>query len=306
MVAILSKIAAVGAALQSVGIDPYGAGHDVWRLKMLDPPGTEFIGQFVAEDVTENIGARISNDGSLNKDETSKKYLGGSGDTTTFKARIFATNTLKNVKTGIRQLKSFAKRDPALKRAPIFRFQAGTEIAMMCFVKSPGGIVYDRPRRDSGAIRGATFNMALEVIEELPTKQDGMTVASLIKTGLGIALAAAGISNSLGKINIPNASLHSKGKRMVIKQGQTFEEIARIEYEDALSGDVLRRVYYQQPLSQIKSALETGDIIDLVDAVDLAGVDVTPQSEFLKDALVNRQVISDQFALRGTNKTIFV
>lgn len=299
-----------GAALASLpgqfGLDIFGSGPDVWRLKMLDPPETEFIGQYIAENVTENISARISNDSSLNKDDPNKSYLGGAGDTITFNARIYANNTVKNVKTEIDQLRKFSKRKDELKRAPIFRLQIGTDFAVICFVRSPGGIVYDRPRRDNGAMRGATFKMVVEVIDSLPTKEEGMSLISIVKTGLGIVGAAAGIGATLGLINVPGGSLHRKGRRFVTKQNQTFEEAAKLEYGNALSGDILRRVYYQQPLSQIKLALEIGDMIDLVDPTDLSGIEVTPQSEFLKDTLVNRQVITDHFTLRGQTKTIFV
>lgn len=278
---------------------------DVWRLKMKDPPNTDFRGQFVAEGLIENIGARLSDDGALNKQSTDTKYLGGQGETINFKTRIWANSSVKNVKKSVELLKSFTKRDPDLKRAPIFTFTSGTEIQCLCFVQTVGGIAYDKPRSD-GTIRGATFSVVLTKIEELPTKEQGLSIASLVKTGLGIISAAAGFGSILGKINIPGGSLHIKGKKVITKQSQTFEHLAQQEYGQALIGDVLRRAHYQKPLSQIKMSLEIGDVVDLVEESDILTIPITPQSIALLDGTVNRQNIQDQLDLRGGSKVIYV
>lgn len=300
----LAAVTQLTETLGQFGVE-LSSARNVWRLKMLDPPESEFVGMFIAQDLTENVGQRLSKTQGLNQQSSQKGYLGGAEDSITFNTRIWANNSVKNIKSSIDALKSFTKRDSKLKRAPIFKFTSGTEVACKCFVESVGGIKYDDPRED-GSIRGASFSIALAVIEELPTKEQGLSLASLAKSGLSVISAVAGLGTSLGFIDIPGGSLHRKGRKVIVKQGQTFEQIAQLEYGDALAGDILRRVYYQQPLSQIKTALETGDYIDLVEDTDIAGIETTPQSLFLQDNLTNNTAIEEHFDRRGGDKTIFI
>lgn len=282
---------------------------DVWRLKMVDnifgDVGREFIGQFAALDLTENVGQRVSDTPSLNQQDTDKKYLGGQGDTITFNARVWASSSIRNVRKSVERLKSFSKRNDELKRSPIFTFTAGTELQCTCFVRSVGGIKYD-PLRSDGTIRGATFGITLTKIEDKPTDVQGKSIAALIKSGLGIVSAAAGLASVLGKINIPGGSLHTKGKQVIVKQGQTFEHIAQQHYNDALVGDLLRRAYFNKPLSIIKLALEAGDVIDIIDADEVYDIPITPQSVALKDNETNKQNIANHLELRGGSRRIYV
>ena len=73
------------------------------------------------------------------------------------------------------------------------------------------------------------------------------------------------------------------GKEIIVKQGETFEHIAQKHYGDAHVGDILRRAHYNKPLNEIKSSLETGDVVDLVADDEIFGIAVTPQSIALKD-----------------------
>ena len=282
---------------------------NVWRLKMKDLGEQEFKGQFLAEDLTENVGARISSRSSLNQQSTDSKYLGGDAETITFTTRIWASNSVKNVKKTVDLLKSFTKWNSKLKRSPIFTFTAGTEVQALVFVKSVGGIKYDRPRSD-GSIRGAVFSVQLSVIEDIESKQNSLSIAALVKSGLGIVSAAQGLLSggfgAFGKISIPGGSLHTKGKKIIVKDGETFEHIAQKEYGDALVGDILRRAHYNKPLNQIKSSLEVGDVVDLVQEDEIFGIVVTPQSIPLKDNTENLDNINNQFELRGKSKTVFI
>lgn len=282
---------------------------NVWRLKMKDLDETEFKGQFLAEDLTENVGARISSRGALNQASTDSKYLGGDDQTITFTTRVWATNSIKNVKKTVELLKSFSKRNPKLKRSPIFIFTAGTEVQALVFVKSVGGIKYDRPRSD-GSIRGAVFGIQLSVIEDIETKPNSLSIATLVKSGLGIISSVQGLSSgglgAFSKISIPGGSLHTKGKEIIVKDGQTFEHIAQREYGDALVGDILRRAHYNKPLNELKSSLEVGDVVDLVVEDEIFGIVVTPQSLPLQDNQINLDNINRHFELRGKTKTVFI
>lgn len=282
---------------------------NIWRLKLKDDKSSlkanEFKGQFVAENYTENIGSRLSNQKGLNQQNADIKYISGDDETVNFTTRLWATNSIKNIKSSVDQLKAFTKRDPVLKRSPIFIFTSGTELQFTCFVKSIGGVSYDIPRSD-GSIRGATFNVTLEKIDDLQPKSAGLSLASLVKSGLGLISAAQGITSGLGLINIPFGSLHRKGRKIITKQGQTFEHIAQLEYGDALVGDILRRIHFQNPLNQIKPALETGDIVDLVHEDEIHSIPITPTSVALKDETIVRQNIQAHLELRGVARTIYV
>lgn len=282
---------------------------DVWRLKMLELDEQEFRGQFYAQDLTENVGQRVDSKNSLNRETAEGTYLGGESGTVTFTTKVWASSSIKNVKKSIESLKSFTKRVDKLKRAPMFMFTSGTEFHYKCFVKTVGGIKYDKPRPD-GSIRGATFSITLTKIEDVPQKQTSLSIASLVKTGLGAISAVQGLAEgglgAFSKISIPGGSLHTKGKQVIVKDGETFEHIAQREYGDALRGDILRRGHYNKPLNEIKSALEVGDVVDLVVDEEIFEIEVTPQSVPLKESTESLDNITKQFELRGNSKTIYV
>jgi len=278
---------------------------NVWRLKMIDPPYTSFVGQFRASDLVEQVGARISDRGALNKQDTEKVWLGGEPGTVTFTTRVWATSANKSVRKSIELLRTFTKRDEKLKRAPLFVFTSGVDLRFNVFVKSIGGVTYDNPRND-GTIRGATFNVNMLVVDDIPSEQNTQSLSSLVSTGLGLIGASPAFRKSVVDfIDVPGGSLHLKGKKIIIKDGQTFEHIAQQEYGDANVGDVLRRVHYNNPGNTIKNSLEVGDYIDLVDDSEIFSIKVTPQSIALKDEVVNIDNIKSHFALRSAERTIY-
>jgi hypothetical protein len=297
---IRTKAARSGLS-EFIGLTP----TTTWRLRMLDPPYTAFVGQFVADNLVEAAGCRIADKASLNKQDTEKVWLGGESNTLSFTTRVWATSTVKSVREPIQQLKSFTKRDDKLKRAPMFVFTSGTDLRFNVFVKSVGGIEYDRPRSD-GTIRGATFSMTMLIIEgDIPSEQNTMSLSSLVETGLGIITSSSLFKTLSSFINVPGGSLHLKGKKVIVKDGQTFEHIAQQEYGDASVGDILRRVHYDNPRNTIKNSLEVGDYIDLVHESDIFSIKVTPQSIALKSDKVNIDNIKSHFALRSGERTIY-
>jgi len=277
---------------------------NTWRLKMIDPPYTAFVGQYRAEGLTEQVGARISDKGALNKQDTEKVWLGGEPGTISFVTRVWATSRTKSVRSSVEQLRSFTKRDDKLKRAPLFVFTSGVDLRFNVFVKSVGGIAYDNPRQD-GTIRGATFQMTMLIVDDIPTEQTTMSLSTLVQTGLGLITASAAYKSLSSFIFVPGGSLHLKGKKIIIKDGQTFEHIAQQEYGDASVGDILRRIYYNNPRNTIKNSLEVGDYIDLVDDSEIFSLKVTPQSIALKDDIVNVENIKNQFELRSGERKIY-
>jgi len=283
--------------------------RDVWRLKMVDSPYTEFRGQFRATNLTENVGAKISDSTALNSQKIDRKYISAEGEYITFSTKMYATYNIKNISKSITELKNFCRRDEKLKRAPIFKFSSGTEVLCTCFVKTVGNIRYSDPRPD-GTIREATFDVVLMKIEDLPSELgEELSIGSLVTRGLGLISSAAagiGLESVANFLDIPGGSLHRKGRTIVTKDGQTFEHISKNEYGNALYGDVLRRVHYNKPLSQIKTALDTGDVIDLVDDEEIKTIKVTPQCIPLKRTTENLTNIKDHFERRGEERTIYV
>lgn len=274
------------------------SSNKLWTLEMIDPPNTKFSGQFLAENTTENIGSRINTQQSLNADSSNKQWVGGQDNTFTFNARIYALDGVKDVASKIAKLKSFTKKRDDLSRAPMFIFSLGTQLSFSCLVATVGGIRYDELRSD-GTLRGATFSIELSIIDEKQT--DGsVSLASKIKNVGGIISSAVGFASGFDLINIPGGSLHTIGRTATAKDGDTFESIAALEYGDALVGDVLRRANVEI------FNIQAGDDVVLVDRQEIFQIEVTPQSNALKDE-EQRDILRQEFLeLRGQSKTVFI
>jgi len=256
------------------------------------------VGQFMAENAVENVGARLQNQESLNTQTPNKQWAGGEVETFTFEARIYARDGLSNVASKIAQLKSFARKDEALGRAPIFIFTFGTQLSFTCFVKGLGGIKYDELKSD-GTLRGASFSIALEKIEESEIDGD-IGLASKIKAVGGVITSAVGLAAGVGLINIPGGSLHTIARKVEAKDGDTFESIAANEYNDALVGDILRRANVQ--IAQI----EAGNKVTLVERREIFSIEVTPQSNALKDDIDQNALRQTFLDKRGASKRVLI
>lgn len=269
-----------------------------WTLEMIDKPNTKYIGQFMAENAVENIGARLNSQESLNTQTPNRQWVGGESETFQFEARIYARDSLKDVAAKITQLKSFARKRDDLGRAPMFIFTFGTQLSFTCFVKSLGGIKYDELRSD-GTLRGASFTIILEKLDERAI--DGsISLAAKIKSVGGIISSAVGLAAGVGLVNIPGGSLHTIGRTVRAKDGDTFEGIAQKEYGDALIGDVLRRA------NPDIANIEANDEVILVDKREIFTINVTPQSNSLKDSTSQNQLRQQYLEKRGKEKKVFI
>lgn len=272
-----------------------------WALQGIDAgfEKLEFKGEHIAQNITEDIGSNLNQTDAINKEKPDFQWLHGDAETVTFDTRLYATNSLKNVKKQIEVLKSMARRDSKLKRAPRFSFTAGTEIGFTCFVR---GIQfkYDELRSD-GTIRGVVVSLSLQKIEDTITKDAGASLAAQIKFAAGIIAGAAGIGAQAGRlVNIPGGSLHTIDRDFTAKRGDTYETVAAAEYGDALLGDVLRRVQPGKP------DLLPGDRVQLVEPTEIITIPVTPQSTPLKNTLENQALREEFLELRNRTTTIFV
>jgi hypothetical protein len=287
------------AFLETAG-EIFGVGAKTWKLKGIDASfDKEFEGQFIAQGLEESIGSTLGETTTINKEKPDFQWLRGDSEVVSFTTRLFAANSFKNIKQEVNLLKSFTRRNKELKRAPRFLFSAGTEISFTCFVRSIK-LRYDELRTD-GSLRGAIIDIQLQVIEDLEPENAATSLASQIKFAAGLVSGGAAILSTLRKlVDIPGGSLHTIGKTVTVREGQTFESIAREHYGDALLGDILRRVQPQF------ANLMPGDKIDLVERSEIIQIAVTPQSVALKNNQSNLTLREERFVARNRPTTIFL
>jgi len=317
------------ALIQDIGIASGFTTNRVWSLTGVDVPTNKYVGQFEAENLTENVGARLPEVTPIGQQQPTIQFQSGETETITFRARIYRTSPIRgsvfaalgnpvgttfaaltgnagplvgnaSVRDQIENLKNLARKNEKIGRPERFIFAYGTEFEFEVFVQSVGGINYDSIRSD-GTIRGASFNMQLiKIRPENLVLQAGVSLAGIIKNVAGVVTTIAGGVSGLAalnrdkKINIPGASLHNVSKFVKIKQGDTFEKIARKEYGDALLGDVLRRA---QP---DKVELKNADQIAIVVRDEAIQIVVTPQSIALRDRAENALLLATFLELRGS------
>lgn len=278
----------------------FGFGGKTWKLTGTDPGlEQEFEGQFLAQNMEESVGAFLGETTSVNKARPDFQWIRGEAENFSFTTRLFASNSFKNIKQQTNLLKSFARRNPKLKRAPKFLFSAGTEISFTCFVRGVR-FRYDELRSD-GSLRGAIVDIQLQVIEDKQVGDAATSLASQIKFAAGVVAGGIGIAAQVKRIvNIPGGSPHTLDRTITVKQGQSFESIAAAEYGDAIFGDILRRV---QP---DKANLSPGDKIDLVEPAEIGRISVTQQSVALKNTQENLNLRELKLEARNRPTTIFI
>lgn len=278
----------------------FGFGGKTWKLTGIDAGfEKEFEGQFLAQDMEETVGAFLGETTTINKAAPDFQWIRGEAEKFSFTTRLWASNSLKNVKQQVNLLKSFARRDPTLKRAPKFLFSAGTEISFTCFVRGVR-FRYDELRID-GSLRGAVVDLELQVIEDKAVGNAATSLASQIKFAAGIVVGAVGIAAQVKRlIKIPGGSLHTVGRTLVVKEGQTFESIAAIEYGNALLGDILRRA--QPEIANLKA----GDKVSLVEPSEIIQIPVTQQSIALMNTQENQTLRELKISARNRPTTIFI
>ena len=278
----------------------FGFGGKTWKLTGTDAGfEKEFEGQFLAQDMEETVGAFLGETTTVNKGSPDFQWIRGEAERFSFTTRLWASNSFKNIKQQVNTLKSFARRNDSLKRAPKFLFSAGTEISFTCFVRGIR-LRYDELRID-GSLRGAIVDLELQVIEDKAVGNAATSLASQIKFAAGIVVGGIGISQQVKRlINIPGGSLHTIGKTIIAKEGQTFESIAAQEYGNALLGDVLRRT--QPEIANIKP----GDRVNLVEPSEIIQIPVTQQSISLRNTQENLSLRELKLVARNRPTTIFV
>jgi len=104
------------AILQVIGILAGFVNSKGWKLKPLDKGRgaavqETFSGQFIAENMSESIGSNLGETATLNKDKPDQQWLHGESEVFTFRSRLFAHSSFRNVKQQVENMKNLARRD---------------------------------------------------------------------------------------------------------------------------------------------------------------------------------------------------
>jgi len=279
-----------------------GFSSKTFTIVGLDPGfKTQFEGEFIAQNLEETIGSFLGEASSVNKESPTFAWVRGEAETVSFVARIWkSSDVFASVNQEIEALKSFARRDPTLKRAPKVQITIGTDLSFVGFIRGLR-LSYDEIRTN-GALRGATVAISFQKTDIRDEIKDAASnLAGQIKFAAGIVAGGIGIGAQIKKlVNVPGASLFVQDRVITAKRGDTMESIAAREYGDPLKGDILRRV---QP---DKANPQPGDDIILIEASDINGIRVTQQSVALKNTPRNLALREIKLTARNRPTQIFI
>lgn len=302
--------------------------NKAWRLRSVDNPDKTFTGQFVAENVVENVGIRQGETTSPGQQTPLIQFGSGEAETVNFRARIFRTSPVQgalfdalsnpvgtafgvlsgtagpiigngSVKDQIELLKTFARKNEELGRNERLILEIGTELSFEVFLRSVGGIAYDDIRSD-GTIRGASFELQFVKIKpENISEQAGVSTAAKIKTILGVVTTVAGGISAINAprrdklINIPGGSLHTIDKFLPAKAGDTYEKIAASEYGNPMLGVILRLAQPENP-----ECVPGKDVIT-VKRREIVQIPIEPRAIALREGSETKLLLDNFLALRG-------
>lgn len=268
----------------------------LWTMVSLDD-GTEIQGQYMATNLREDVSGSWGIQGTIGLEQPILQFLGGEQDVVTFDVKVWANhegvlglggrlNDARRAKgegfftpeLGRHDIGGFAeqirllpKKDPDLHRPHVWRLTIGGQFTRRVVVKSVGGIRYDRMRASDGSLRGVLFTMELLAY----TPYDLQTIA-------------------LGR---PAESLV-----VVVKDGETYEQIAGRLLGDALLGEALRRRNPDKPV------LAAGDLLHVPPASILRAelYPITPSSIQLGAGDDQAVALADAWMARSNSRPSIV
>lgn len=189
------------------------------------------VGQFEAEDVTENVGAAYAETFTLGRQTAITQFLHGETDTVSFRGRVYDQTLTggafptfdKPSQPILEQLKAWTRVIPELGRPPVLIFFIGNGfLQKQVRIETITGIKYDQPA-GLGKFKGATFTVNLRAYEEFDINQSS---------------------------NFDTRYHHAL-------KGDYYELLAYREYKDPNLGVWLRQQHPTQP------NLQTGNIVKL-------------------------------------------
>lgn len=242
--------------------------------------GDRISGQFTAQQVTQNVGASIAEAGGFSRESPIIQWVGGMLKDWTFQARLFSDGSRSNIAADkLERLELLTKRDRSLGRPPLVSFFWGIAIpdGFPCMVDSLGGIVYDE-LRDDGSMRGATLSITLKKFT--PFRIEQVAAQSTQRT-----------------------------PQYVVKDGDTYELIAKRMYGDPLFGILLRRKNGRSPMVPGAPAgiadLVVGDKIKVFPRRDMLLSEVVPECHLLRmDSFLSSDLRRYYFETRGRKRAV--
>jgi hypothetical protein len=232
-------------------------------LRRLDPGGPAVIRlQFIpTAGVGHNVGSSWAEESSLGRSQPILQFTKGNNDQWQFDTLLFARHAKESITSLKNALLDACTKDDELGRPALYEFTWG-ELHDIVVLTDVGGARYTSMRPD-GSLRSATFSLSFRHYEKFD-----------------LALTD------------PNARQHDTFYRTV-KQGDTWESLAKMRYGDALLGDLLRRLNPGAPF------LKAGTTAKLLDPERFQDAVVTPASIPLARSADGINMRRDLFAKRN-------
>ncbi len=238
-----------------------------WKLTSQDD-GKVIEGQFMPTDLVQNISANYAQISTLGRAQPILQFQNDELETITFTARIWAPHQgvaglgAETIEEIVDDIKALPRKDPDLGRPKIWEFTAGESLALVCIVKSIGGVRYDRMRPLDGTLRGVTFSMELWRFDEYDVSLSG----------------GAGAESLV----------------LAFKENESFESLGRRVYGDPNVGEPLRR---RNPSLVVPTA---GDLVHLPPKQNLTvGFSLEPVSVPLARTERQQTAQRDHFSRRA-------
>lgn len=250
--------------------------------------------QFPPDRIQESFRGVWADEMAFGRDHPVLQYIGHESGMYRFTALFFAETAANEILSQIQALKKAVRRDPALNRPPIWSFIWGDFLLdEAVIVESIGDIEYTGVRPGELGMNGLPSNIGMAMNAKSILESDNLiegaykTAQALSwhkpdpQSGLptqGLQLRAASVNVTLRhyepfvvEVTDPNAPAKS-GFFHSVKDGDTYEGVAKTHYGDPGKGDLLRR---QNP-GQLN--LIAGQTVVIPHADTMRGMTPTPSS----------------------------
>lgn len=234
--------------------------ESLWAMRSVDDPTKVIRGQFRPNNVSENIGGNWAEQGTLGLPQPLLQFGGGALETITFEAKVWAFNSggfnplaaaslgykslealidgeedinpwnADDIKAAVDFIRDMPRPDPSLGRPHVWRLSWTDQFDATVVVQSVGGVRYDHGR------------------------QPGVGP----KTKGKFTLRGVMFSFTCARYDVPNTDdLITPSESLIyrVKEGDSYESIARLVYGDPNLGDVLRKRTPDKPMVLVGDVL---------------------------------------------------
>jgi len=219
--------------------------------------------QFVPDRFIRNVASNWAEKSAFGRDHPVLQYVTQESETYSFRALLFAERTTDTISDKVEALIAAVRANATLKRPPLWTFSWGDFIIdTSVIIESVGGIEYGEPRANdtiTGVIADRLYGALLGTGpgQQLRTVQFRMRLKHYEPFGIEIPSLA----------DLDRDTFHH-----IVRTGDTWEELARLHYKEALKGDLLRR------RNPSKEFLVGGQTVDVLKPSRFRGLTPTPYS----------------------------